>query len=399
MKILIPLLLMLLSFCACASSVEYGIDTLSNSDVAQKLAGKKLAVLTHAAAKNKSGEHLIDHLHKNFQLLKIFAPEHGLRTLADDWVQDGTDESTGLPVISLYKSGSKAPKPSDLAGIDAIVIDLQDVGVRYYTYFSTIANVMKVCAPLKIEVILLDRPNLLGGQIIEGKVLEPELAGSFTAYHTVPTRHGMTLGELALMVNTEKNIAAKLTVIPALNWKRENLLAESEREWIAPSPALVKKDQVGLYALWGTLENFNLAVGRGKNNDEAFRVIGAPWITPEESQLLADKLNALSFQHVKFFAHSWKASRALYEGKMVYGVKLIWDGQEVRTDEFTYRVASTLVKLFKDRLSLNQMSPQSYGSQSMIEAIKTAKPWESYKAIIDRDLEKFQLRRAPFLLY
>lgn len=397
MKTLLTLLIFSLSCTLLA--MDYGIDRLDEPAVMKNFEGKNLAVLTHAAAKSKDGTHLIDFLHQKFALKKIFAPEHGLRTMADDWVEDGTDEATGLPVISLYKRGSKAPRPEDLKGIDAIVIDLQEVGVRYYTYFSTIAEVMKATAPLKVEVILLDRPNLLGGEIMEGKVLDENLAGSFTAYHTVPTRHGMTLGELALMINAEKKIGSRLTVIPAQDWKRENLLFSSDRTWLAPSPALINIDQVGLYALWGTLENFNVAVGRGTTNELAFRVLGAPWITPRESQKLAQELNALAFKGMTFTPYSWKVTRAIHAGKEAHGVQLTWTGEEVRTDEFTYKVASTLVRLFPDRISHNQMAPQSYGSQSMIEAIRTQKPWESFQKIIDEELKQFRQRRQPYLLY
>lgn len=397
MKTLAALILFTLS--CSLFSMDYGIDRLDEAEVARLFEGKNLAVLTHAAAKSKDGTHLIDFLHQKFTLKKIFAPEHGLRTMADDWVEDGIDEATGLPVISLYKRGSKAPKPEDLKGIDAIVIDLQDVGVRYYTYFSTIAEVMKATASLKVEVILLDRPNLLGGEIMEGKVLDQNLAGSFTAYHTVPTRHGMTLGELAQMINAEKKIGSKLTVIPVSGWKRENLLKSSDRPWLAPSPALVDIEQVGLYALWGTLENFNLAVGRGTTNELAFRVIGAPWISKAESVRLSKNLNALGFKGMTFSPFGWKVTRALHAGKEANGVKLTWSGDEVRTDEFTYKVASVLIKMFKDRINSNQMAPQSYGSQGMIDAIRSLKPWDSYKLIIDSELEKFRTRRAEYLLY
>lgn len=397
MKKLTTLLLLLLSF--QAFSLEYGIDRLGEAEIAAHLSGKNLAVLTHAAGKGKDGTHLIDFLNQNFTLKKIFAPEHGLRTMADDWVDDGVDEATQLPVISLYKRGVKAPRPADLVGIDAIVVDLQDVGMRYYTYFSTIAEVMKATAPLKVEVILLDRPNLLGGLLVEGKVLDQALAGSFTAYHTVPTRHGMTLGELALMINEENKIGSKLTVVPASGWQRENLLNSMDRVWLAPSPALIDLPQVGLYAMWGTLENFNLAVGRGTTNELAFKVVGAPWITKVESETLAKSLNALGFKGANFKPYSWKVTRAVHTGKVANGVILEWSGQEIRTDEFTYKVASTLVKLFKDRLNITQMSPESYGSRTMVEAIRTLKPWESYKIIIDEELEKFKTRRAPYLLY
>lgn len=382
-----------------AFSLDYGLDRLKETAISEKLVGKNLAVLTHAAARSKNGEHLIDILHGSFALKKIFAPEHGLRTTNDDYIEDGIDEKTGLPIISLYKSGTRAPKPQDLVGIDAIVVDLQDVGVRYYTYFSTIAEIMKASAPLNIEVILLDRPNLIGGDIVEGKTLDPKLAGNFTAYHTVPTRHGMTLGELALMINAEKKINAKLTVIPAAGWNRESLLSNTERQWIPPSPALVDIAQVGLYAIWGSLENFNVAVGRGKTNEMAFQVLGAPWISRRESNDLADELNAYKLPHVTFKAHSWKVTRAMYEGKVARGVILEWDGNEVRSDELTFKVAQTLVKFFPDRISMDKMSSATYGSIEVVNAIRNGTPWDKFKSVIDADIESFKERRKPYLLY
>jgi uncharacterized protein YbbC (DUF1343 family) len=401
---LIALIMRILTLCfllfltSQLHALEYGIDRLKEPAISKLLENKKLAVLTHAAAKSVEHEHLIDILFKTYSLKKIFAPEHGLRTTADDWVGDGVDEATGLPVISLYKSASKAPKPEDLIDIDAIVIDLQDVGVRYYTYFSTIASVMKVASKLNIEIIILDRPNLLGG-IMEGKVLDPTLAGSFTAYHTVPTRHGMTLGELALMVNVEKNFKCKLTVVSAKDWFRENLLFSLNREWIPPSPALIEVPQVGLYALWGILENFNLAVGRGQTNELAFKVLGAPWISPTDAVALARDFNAFNFKGMTFSPFSWIATRDIYENEWVNGVLLTWDGSEVRTDEFTYKVASHLVKTFRAKLNIHQMSTRSYGSASMVEAIKKGVSWDVYKKVIDKELLEFQERRIPYLLY
>ena len=396
-KLILTLFISIFSLSCLA--LDYGLDRLNEPAISAKIHGKTLAVLTHAAARTKSGEHLIDILFKNYDLQKIFAPEHGLRTMADDWVGDGTDEATGLPVISLYKRGTRAPNAADLVGINAVVIDLQDVGVRYYTYFSTIAEVMKACAASNVEVILLDRPNLLGGLIVEGKVLDVNLAGSFTAYHTVPTRHGMTLGELAQMVNAEKSLNVKLTVIPAAGWSRESLLTNTERSWIAPSPALTELSQVGLYAIWGTLEDFNIAVGRGTNNDQAFKILGAPWITPAESINLAAELNKLGFKGATFTPYNWTVTRAVHVGKKAYGVKLAWTGEEIRTDEFTYKVSSHLVTQFKGRINSSAMSPQSYGSASMVNAIRAGTTWESYRKVIDPELEAFKTRRLPYLLY
>jgi uncharacterized protein YbbC (DUF1343 family) len=397
MKIILILTLFILSPLTLA--LDYGIDRLQEPEIRLLLQNKKLAVLTHAASRDSEGQHLIDLLFKNYELKKIFAPEHGLRTMSDDWVEDGVDDQTKLPVISLYKRGSRAPSPSELKGIDAIVIDLQDVGVRYYTYFSTIAEVMQAAAPLGVEIILLDKPNLLGGNIMEGKVLEAELAGSFTAYHTVPTRHGMTLGELAQMVKTEKGWKTKLTIIKVKDWNREVLLFQSTRPWLAPSPALVDIEQVGLYALWGTLENFNLAVGRGKTNEMAFRVLGAPWIHPEEAQILAHELNMLDLDGLRFTPYSWKVSRALHQGKTAYGVKMLWNESQVRSDAVTYQVAQTLIRLFSDRINHNNMSVRAYGSKSMVEAIRNQLPWDEFQQIIDQELRIFKARRKPYLLY
>lgn len=378
------------------NSLDYGIDRLASAEVAQILHGKKLAALTHAAGRDSSGAHLIDLLFHKFTLTKIFAPEHGLRSLQDDWVDDGTDEATGLPVISLYKHGATDPKPEDLLGLDGIVIDLQDVGVRYYTYFSTIAKLMPLCASMNIEMIILDRPNLLGGTIIEGKTLDENLEGNFIGYYTIPTRHGMTLGELAHLYNQEKKLKAKLTIVKSLGWQRENLL-KSNRPWIPSSPALTTLKQVGLYAMWGSLENFNLAVGRGKTNELAFHVLGAPWISIEESKKLSDELNMLKISNVKFSPYTWTVTRDLYNGKMVNGVMIFWNGEEVRSDELTYKVASTLKKLFRDRLTAPK--PVAFGSFTMVDAMLNGTSWDIYGEMINREVEQFKLRRAKYLLY
>lgn len=396
MKIYLILMTIIFSFPCFA--IDYGIDRLKEDEIIQKLNEKNLAVLTHAAAVDKNGTHLIDILYKSFSLKKIFAPEHGLRSLADDWVEDGIDEMTGLPVISLYKYRSKAPSPDDLKDIDALVVDLQDVGVRYYTYFSTIAKVMEVASLLNIEIILLDRPNLLGDKV-EGKVLDENLAGHFISFHTVPTRHGMTLGELAQMINSEKEMKTRLTIVSVRGWNGENLLQNLDRPWIAPSPALVEIKQVGLYALWGILENFNLSVGRGKSNEDAFKVIGAPWITVKESKILAKKLNQLKFPGMSFQAHSWQVTRAIYNEKIARGVRLEWDGSEVRTDEFIFKVTSILYRLFSDRLVFGKLAPHFYGAESMISAIKDRLSWKEYSSTVNSELDLFIKRRQPYLIY
>jgi uncharacterized protein YbbC (DUF1343 family) len=395
-KLIFLIFILLNTFSALA--LDYGIDRLGEPEIKAKLAGKRLAVLTHSAAQDKHGGHLIDLLHAHYGIIKIFAPEHGLRKLEDTWIEDGIDEETGLPVISLYKRTSKAPDPKDLVDLDAIVVDLQDVGVRYYTYFSTIAEVMKVAARMQVEIILLDRPNLLGGKA-EGKVLDPEFMGRFTAYHTVPTRHGMTLGELAQMVNRENHINARLTVIPVKGWQRERVMDDLDRPWLPPSPALIDIQQVGFYSLWGILESFNLAVGRGQTNELAFRVLGAPWITQKESEALARALNRMNFAGIQFRPFHWRVTRAMHTGQLAHGIKAEWNGQEIRSDEFVYKVSQLLVTMFRGRINAEQMTPIGYGSRGMLNAIRNGVPWETYQLVIDSELKSFEARRVPFLLY
>jgi len=397
MKTTLILLLSIFSFSTLA--LDYGIDRLEENEVHTLLDGKNLAVLTHAAARNKEGDHLIDLLFHSYTLKKIFAPEHGLRSTADDWVEDGVDGATGLSVISLYKRARKAPTPEDLQGIDAIVIDLQDVGLRYYTYFSTIAEVMKVAGPNEVEVIILDRPNLLGGEIMEGRVLHPDLTGNFAAYYSLPTRHGMTLGEISQLINAEKNLMAKLSVIKVQGWNRDYLLDKMDRPWIAPSPALPNISHIAPYAMWGALEHLNLAVGRGTTNENAFKVIGAPWISVDESKLLAKELNGLRFKGVSFTPFSWNVTRAIYMGQVAHGVKMNATHEKIRTDEFIYKVSKTLHKLFKSRLKMDPMAIIGLGSPHMLNAIKSEVPWTEYVKEIEEDLAKFNQRRAPFLLY
>jgi uncharacterized protein YbbC (DUF1343 family) len=401
--IIITLLFFLNTALAKHTSILYGIDRLKEDTFAKVLENKNLAVLTHAAGVNQNQEHLIDILFKNYRLIKIFAPEHGLRTLEDDWIDDGIDETTGLPVLSLYKRKTKAPDPKDLIDVDAIVIDLQDVGVRYYTYFSTLAEVMKVAAKLNVEIILLDRPNLLGGNIVEGKVLDEFLTGNFTAYHNIPTRHGMTLGELSLMINQEKQWNCKLIIIPVHGWTRESLILNQSRPWISPSPALVLQKQVGFYAYVGLLENFNLAVGRGQKNDNAFQIFGAPWITHEESLELSQKLNQLNFSGIFFEPYNWFVDRAIFNGQWAFGIKMKIENElyfeNIRSDEFIFKITSLLSIFFKERLKTNNSAALAFGSLSMLNAIKENIPWEKYQAEIEKELSTFKLRRDQFLMY
>jgi uncharacterized protein YbbC (DUF1343 family) len=377
----------------CFASTLYGIDQIDSLH----LHGKNIALLAHKASVNTKGEHLIDLTYPKFSVKKIFAPEHGLRSQDDGDIQDEIDARTGLPVISLYKKNTRAPEAKDLLDVDTIIIDLQDVGVRFYTYSSTVAEMLKVAKQTSKEVIILDRPNP-NGREIEGNILEPKLTGHFISYHDIPLKHGMTLAELAMMYNQELKIYADLKILPLKNW--DQIGHDTDRSWIASSPAITTPKQAQLYALWGALESANLSVGRGKDNRHAFHQIGAPWITKEEANILADKLNQLDFYGVTFQPISWKVDRDIHDGKQVNGVQLdIHDFYLVDAEEFLYKVTATLISLLGERLTFNAWHLRYYGSAEYFADIKKQTPWQMRQPISQMERQLFYQRRAAFLLY
>jgi uncharacterized protein YbbC (DUF1343 family) len=392
---------LIFAFMSQAQAYDYGIDRLSEPALMAKLENRRVAMLVHAASVDRNGTHLIDLLYPRFPVKKIFVPEHGLRSLNDGWIKDGVDEKTGLPVLSLYQERSRAPRAQDLADVDVIVMDLQDVGVRYYTYFSTIAEFVKVASALNKELIILDRPNPLGGHAIEGETLDTSLEGAFISYFTVPTRHGMTLGELIRMYVAEKNIPAKLEVVTVSGWSREPVIDSPDRPWTASSPAIQTHEQVLLYALWGSLEHFNLSVGRGKTNELAFRVIAAPWISEAESETLSAELNALGLKGVVFLPCRFTATRDIHLGLTVRGVSVeLTDGHlELRSDRMTQVISSELYKRFGDRLVFSKFAPNYYGSERMIQSIRKGQTWEELRPSLDQAIDDFRKRRTAHLLY
>jgi uncharacterized protein YbbC (DUF1343 family) len=240
------------------------------------LRNKKIGIVTNQSGLLSNDAHIVDFLvEKNIAVQKIFAPEHGFRGTADagEHVVDGKDARTGLPIISLY-GDNKKPKSSQLAGIDIMVFDLQDVGARFYTYISSLHYVMEACAENNIPLIILDRPNP-NGNMIDGPILEKEYS-SFVGMHTIPILHGMTIGEYAQMINGEKwlknNLQCKLTVIPCINYNRKMSYSLP----VKPSPNLPNDQAVNLYASLCLFEGTNISVGRG--TEKQFQIYGSPYL-------------------------------------------------------------------------------------------------------------------------
>ena len=207
-------------------------------------------------------------------MVALFSPEHGIRGAVDAQVADSKDDKTGLPIWSLYGQRRK-PTPSTLKGIDTLVYDIQDVGCRFYTYITTLGPALEAAAEHKLKVVVLDRPNPIGGLAVEGPVLD---AGkeSFVGYHRLPIRHGMTVGELALLFNKERKIDADLEVVQMQGWKRGDFYDATGLAWVHPSPNLRSLKAALTYPGIGILETTNLSVGRG--TERPFEWIGAPWL-------------------------------------------------------------------------------------------------------------------------
>ncbi len=248
------------------------------------LTNKKVGIVTNPTGIVENKKHLVDFLlEKQINLQKIYAPEHGFRGIADagEMIKDGKDSKTNLPIISLY-GNNKKPKPEQLADIDVMIFDIQDVGARFYTYISTLHYVMEACAENNIELLVFDRPNP-NGTIVDGPILEPEYK-SFVGMHPIPVLHGMTIGEYAKMINGEKwltnpstgsgqALQCKLKVIPCTNYKRNMVYSLP----VKPSPNLPNDQAINLYASLCFFEGTNVSVGRG--TEKQFQIYGSPFLT------------------------------------------------------------------------------------------------------------------------
>jgi uncharacterized protein YbbC (DUF1343 family) len=263
-----------------ASAVKVGIDQieLDNGGV---LRGRKIGLIAHAASVTADGRRSVDALRaKGVNVVRIFTPEHGFgsKAAAGEKVPSGKDEETKLPIVSLY--GDKtAPSAEDLAGLDALVFDLQDAGVRFYTYLSTMMKAMDAAAAAGIDFVVLDRPNPLGGERVEGPFRDGEVRESMVNLAPGPLVHGLTAGEMARFVNASAAKPAKLTVIPLRGWKRTMTWSDTGRTWVPPSPNLRTPEAAIAYPGTCLVEATNVSEGRG--TDAPFLLVGAPWLKPE----------------------------------------------------------------------------------------------------------------------
>ncbi|HKW01095.1 MAG TPA: exo-beta-N-acetylmuramidase NamZ domain-containing protein [Vicinamibacterales bacterium] len=374
--------------------VQTGIDVLRASGFAA-LKGLKVGLVTNHTGRARDGAATIDLLASasGVTLVSLFSPEHGIRGILDARVPTETDQKTGKPIHSLY-GATERPTSEMLAGLDAIVIDLQDIGARFYTYMTTMAYVMEEAASRKIKVFVLDRPNPIGGVQIEGPGMTPPTA-SFTSYFpAMPIRHGMTMGELARLFNGEKKIGADLTVIAMKNWRRDEWFDDTALGWVNPSPNMRTLYAATAYPGIGAFETTNISVGRG--TDTPFQQIGAPWI---DGQRLSDALNARRIAGVRFYPVRFTPTSDPFANEECQGAFIvITDRTALRPVRLGVEIASALYKLFPTQFRIDS-ALRLFGSSDSLTRIKSGEDPAAIAATWAADEARWRLLRAKYLLY
>jgi len=388
------------------SAVRVGIDVLL-SDSLELLRGLRVGLITNHTGLSGLGDGLdaatstIDrlHAHPDIELVALFGPEHGLRGEAEagEPVESGVDAATGLPVHSLYGE-TRSPPAEVLAGLDALLFDIQDIGTRYYTYVWTMALAMEAAAERGVRFVVLDRPNPIGGTLVQGNVLDPAFA-TFVGRYPVPMRHGLTAGELARYINTEHDINVELDVVPAKGWRRDLWYHDTGLAWIPPSPNMPSVESAAHYPGTCLFEGTNVSTGRG--TDRAFQQIGAPWIDHEAlaRSLTEYRIPGLRVEPVtftprapgdgKFGGQTVRGVRLHVEDPATYdptitGIALVYEIHRLHPDRLTWRVSHF------DRLA---------GTDRVRTGILAGRTVEEITAHWPAQLTTFRARAAPYLLY
>lgn len=375
------------------AQVLTGIDVLER-DGFKQLTGLRVGLVTNHTGRNRAGRSTIDVLFKapGVKLVALFSPEHGIRGLADEKISDTKDDQTGLPIYSLYGE-SRRPKPEQLKTLDALVFDIQDVGARFYTYISTLGYVMEEAAKAKLPVYILDRANPINGLDVEGPLADSDKL-SFIAYHTIPVRHGLTVGELARLFNEQRKIGADVRIIKMENWRRAMWFDSTNLTWVNPSPNMRSLTEATLYPGVCLLEPTNVSVGRG--TDTPFEVVGAPWL---DGQRLASYLNARQIPGVRFVPIRFTPKTSVHKDQECGGVNIIV------TDRTRLQSVSMGIEI---AAALRQLHPSDWKIDSFLRLLANGDVFERLKrgdtpdAIVRSwaaPLEQFKQVRARVLLY
>jgi uncharacterized protein YbbC (DUF1343 family) len=387
-----PLISELGTLAVRALEVLPGIDALRNESFA-RLQGLRVGLITNESARTRDGQTTLAVLRSapGVKLAAIFTPEHGLSADREGKIKDAQDGET--PIYSLY--GERfSPSERSLDGLDALVFDLQDAGVRFYTYASTMKRAMKLAAARHLRFLVLDRPNPLGGLTVEGPVLAPSDTKGFLSYHALPLQHGMTMGELARLFQAEEELALPLEVVPLSGWRRQDTFDRTGLVWRAPSPNLRTTTSVKLYPAIGLLESTNISVGRG--TDEPFEVVAAPWL---DAPRLILKLRDMNVPGVRFSATETTPRASVYASKRCRAIRV------TITDETRYEPIRTGLALAH---ALHEVHPTEWDLASLsnilrhpraLEALREGQSFGAIRGTWASELEAFRARRNAVLLY
>lgn len=396
---------------AARGPVLNGIDVLEQDHFSQlkQLAAKhggklRLALMTNQSGLDGKGDRTLDVLFKDaaaqvpgLTVVNLFSPEHGINGILDQHdIKNDRDPATGLEVISLFGATDVQRRPSkeQLADLDAVVIDLQDVGVHFYTYETVIGYFLEAAAGTKLDIVVLDRPNPIGGTAVQGPVSSPGRE-SYINYTSEPVRHGMTMGELASYFKAKKHLDTQLTVVRMRGWKRSDWFDETDQLWINPSPNLRNLTQTILYPGIGFLERTNLSVGRG--TETPFEWVGAPWLDARKTAayLNGRHIPGVSFMPVQFTP----GGKYPFNGQLCNGIEFVITARNLLdSPELGLEVAAALYKLYPSTFQVDRMDLHLL-NQSVIDALKAGVDPRRITMQGTRDLEEFKRGRAAALLY
>jgi uncharacterized protein YbbC (DUF1343 family) len=380
-----------------ATPVLAGIDVLMR-DRLELLRGRRLGLVTNPTGRARDGRSTIDVLHADasWRLVALFSPEHGIRGEAEagQSVDSSVDQQTGLPIYSLYGDTTR-PTDAMLSGVETLVYDIQDVGTRTYTYISTLLEVMHACAQRGLPVVVLDRPNPIGGDQVEGNVLDPRFA-SFVGPAPIAMRYGLTIGELGQFFNAELGVGADLTVVPLQGWRRSMWFDQTGLSWVNPSPNIRSVTAAALYPGMVLVEGTNLSEGRG--TARPFEWVGAPWL---DSQALADALNARGLPGVRFSSSDLTPDSSKFAGQVCHGVATsVTERVELRPMELGVSLIAAAMHVAGGRVQLTTDAfDRLAGTDQLRKALETARPVEEIVAAWQPELDQFRARRDKYLLY
>lgn len=403
-----------------APPVLNGIDVLVRENFA-RLRGLKVGLITNHTGRDRQRASTIDLLYRapEVRLLALFSPEHGIRGIADTHVGDGLDEKTGLPIYSLYSETvprwpgqseadfdrevmqARQPKPEQMRDLDALVFDLQDIGARFYTYAATLGGALDAAGRARKKIFVLDRVNPISGGHLEGPVQTRHF--SFIGYHSLPVRHGMTMGELAQMFNAERLFNADLNVVRCENWRRDDWFDETGLPWANPSPSMRSLNAATLYPGVCLLESTSVSMGRG--TDKPFEQAGAPYI---DDVRFAEEMNRFRLPGVQFVPVRFTPRVEFFPGPpaaLKYrdeecgGVQMIvTDRGRCHPVDIGIVMAQVLLRLYPQQFDIDRMT-RLLGDEATLQGIKGGKTLAEIKHGWQAALQRFEARRKTFLLY